>query len=203
MATRLYIVRHTETVGNIEKRLTGWQDYEITKKGKVLIEQITKKFKNIKIDVIYSSSSKRAVTTVESIAKQKKLQIIQDDRLKEMYFGIYDGWKWEDVNRVAPQIRRFQIETNEIMQIPEQETTLEVANRMYEAIEEIARCNMEKNVLISSHGVSIEAFLRKVTGEPFTEKREQYSQHNTSLNELIYNEQGFKLVKLNELEYIF
>lgn len=198
METRLYIVRHTETVGNIEKRLTGWQDYEITRNGIVLIEQLTKKFQNIKIDVIFSSSSKRAIATVESIAKQKQLEIILDDRLKEMYFGIYDGWKWEDVNRVAPQIQRLHIEKNEIMQIPEQETTLEVANRMYEAIEEIAKGNVGKNVLISSHGVSIEAFLRRVTGEPFTEKREQYSQHNTSVNELIYNERGFRLVKLNE-----
>ena len=33
MKTRIFIVRHTETVGNIEKRLTGRQDYSLTKKG--------------------------------------------------------------------------------------------------------------------------------------------------------------------------
>ena len=37
MKTRLFIVRHTETIGNVEKRLTGRQDYEITEKGKMLI----------------------------------------------------------------------------------------------------------------------------------------------------------------------
>ena len=34
MKTRIFIVRHTETVGNIEKRLTGRQDYALTKKEK-------------------------------------------------------------------------------------------------------------------------------------------------------------------------
>ena len=198
METRIYIVRHAETVGNIEKRLTGWQDYEITKKGQELVEKLTKKFENIKIDAIYSSSSKRAIATVENIAKQKQLEIVQDDRLKEMYFGIYDGWKWEDVDRVNPKIHKLHVENNEIMQIPEQETTIEVTNRMYDAIEEIAKKNIGKSVLIASHGVSIEAFLRKVTKEPFTIKIEEYSQHNTSLNELIYNKDGFKVVKLNE-----
>ena len=33
MKTKLYIVRHAETTGNIEKRLTGRKDYELTKKG--------------------------------------------------------------------------------------------------------------------------------------------------------------------------
>ena len=28
MKTRVFIVRHTETIGNVEKRLTGRQDYE-------------------------------------------------------------------------------------------------------------------------------------------------------------------------------
>ena len=37
MKTRIFIVRHTETVGNIEKRLTGRQDYALTKKGEKLV----------------------------------------------------------------------------------------------------------------------------------------------------------------------
>ena len=32
MKTKIYIVRHTETVGNVEERLTGRQDYELTEK---------------------------------------------------------------------------------------------------------------------------------------------------------------------------
>ncbi len=35
--TIIYIVRHTETIGNIEKRLTGRNDYELTDRGKQLI----------------------------------------------------------------------------------------------------------------------------------------------------------------------
>ena len=49
MKTKLYIVRHTETIGNIEKRLTGREDYEVTENGEKAIEKLTKKLSTIKI----------------------------------------------------------------------------------------------------------------------------------------------------------
>ena len=53
MKTRVFIVRHTETIGNVEKRLTGRQDYEITERGQVLIQKLTKELEKINIKDIY------------------------------------------------------------------------------------------------------------------------------------------------------
>lgn len=197
--TNIFLVRHTQTVGNLEKRLTGRQDYELTKDGIKMVQLLTEKFKNIHIDAAYASTNERAIKTIDSIAKQKGIEIVKDERLCEMYFGIYDGWKWEDVNKVNPQIHKLHIETNEIMNIPNQETTQEVAERIYNCIEDIAIINRGKNILIASHGVAIEAFLREVSGEPFTEKREEYSQKNTSLNIIQYeeNKREFRIKELN------
>ena len=44
MKTKLFVVRHTETIGNIEKRLTGRKDYELTERGKELVEKKLKKY---------------------------------------------------------------------------------------------------------------------------------------------------------------
>ena len=38
--TTLYIVRHTQTVGNVEERLTGRKDYELTKEGITFIKKM-------------------------------------------------------------------------------------------------------------------------------------------------------------------
>lgn len=197
--TIIYLVRHTQTVGNIEKRLTGRADYELTEDGIRMVKALTKKFEDIHIDVAYASTSKRAVKTIEPIATQKNLRIIENENLCEMYFGIYDGWKWEDVNRANPKIHELHLKYNEIMEIQNQEKTEEVANRMYSCIEQIAKDNIGKNILIASHGVAIEAFLRKISGEPFSEKRDEYSQRNTSINVIAYDEirMKFKIEKLN------
>ena len=37
MKTKLYIVRHAETTGNIEKMLTGRKDYELTENGILML----------------------------------------------------------------------------------------------------------------------------------------------------------------------
>ena len=204
MNTKLYIIRHTRTVGNDEKRLTGRQDYEITEEGETYIEKLTDRLKDVKFDKIYSSTSGRAIKTIEPLAKLNGLEIETNENLCEMYFGIYDGWKWEDVNKVNPKIKEIQNETNEIIGIPEQETTEKVANRMYNYIRAISIENSEKVLLIASHGIAIEAFIKKVNNEKFSENIEANSQKNTSVNIVEYDNKKdrFKVLLLNDLSHL-
>ncbi len=202
MKTKIWIVRHTETVGNLEKRLTGRKEYEITENGRRLIDLLTNELTNIKFDKIYSSTSKRAIATVEKIAKLNNIEVETKEELSEMYFGIYDGWKWEEVNKMQPEIRENQKLINEIYGIPEQETMEEVAERIYSVIFEIANSNKGKNILISSHGVAIEAFLRKIVNLPFTYKREEFCQYNVAINEVVFENSKFSINRLADISYL-
>lgn len=205
--TKIYLVRHTQVTGNVEKRLTGRVDYEVTEEGKLQVEKLTKYLQNIRFEEVYSSPSTRAIYTVKKIAKQNKLNIQILEELNEMYFGIYDGYKWEEVDRINPSISIIHKKTNEIMQIPNQETTEHVTDRMYKCIKKILNSNkndkQDKNILICSHGVAIEAFLRKITKVPFVKKREEYSQKNTSINIIKFDEKnGFCLETLNLVKHL-
>lgn len=202
MKTRIFIVRHTETVGNIEKRLTGRQDYSLTKKGEKLVVYLTKELQNIKFNAIYSSTSGRAVATVEPLAKLNNLPVIQSENLCEMFFGDYDGWKWEDVDKIQPEIKANQNRINEIYGIPHQETMQEVAERMYKYITKISKENQGNTILIGSHGVAIEAFLRKIVDLPFTYEREKFCQHNVAINELNFENDKFEIVRLADVDYL-
>ena len=204
MSTKLYIVRHSQTVGNVERRFTGRKDYDITEEGNMYIEKLTNRLKNVKFDKVYSSTSGRAIKTVEPLAKLNGLKIETNENLCEMYFGIYDGWKWEDVNKINPRIEELHKETNEIMGIPEQESTKEVANRVYSYIRAISIENSKKVLLIASHGIAIESFIRKVNNEKFSENIEINSQKNTSVNIVEYDNKKdkFKVLLLNDLSHL-
>lgn len=202
MKCRIFIVRHTETVGNIEKRLTGRQDYDVTDRGRGLIEKLTRKLKYIRFDRMYSSTSGRAVKTIAELARINGVEIEQIEDLCEMYFGIYDGWKWEDVNTIQPEIKRTQNEINEISGIPQQESMEDVAERMYNCILKIAQQNSGKTILISSHGVAIEAFLRRIENIPFTYEREKFCQHNVAINELDFEGNQFNIIQLANIDYL-
>ena len=119
-----------------------------------------------------------------------------------MYFGKYDGWKWEDVNRIQPEIKQRQNEINEISGIEEQETMKYVADRMDKCIRDIVQANIGKTILISSHGVAIEAFLRKISGIPFSQEREKFCQYNVAINELEYENDKFKVIQLANIDYL-
>ncbi len=204
MKTKIYIVRHTQTVGNIEHRLTGRKDYEVTEQGKIYVSKMTERLKDVKFDIAYASTSKRTSKTIQELADLNNLQIIEDEGLCEMYFGIYDGKTWDEVNRIDPKIDMLHQETNEILEIPEQETTEEVTERMYNTMTSIANKNLGKNVLICSHGVAIEAFLRKIKGLPFSEQRQENSQKNTSINIVTYdsNTKSFEIELLNDFSHL-
>lgn len=196
--TRIFLIRHAETEGNIEKRLTGRQDYPLTQKGKESTLLLKKKLENVKFDVAYASTSDRTEKTILPLAEYNKIEIERLPELCEMYFGIYDGWKWEEVNKINPAIKETQNRINLIEGIENQETMEHVAERMYCCITEICKKNQGKSILMCSHGVAIEAFLRKIVGIPFCDEREKFGQHNAAINELEYEKGKFHILRLAE-----
>lgn len=202
--TKIVLVRHTQTTGNVEKRLTGREDYPLTPDGEQYVDKLTNRLKDIKFDKAYASTSGRAIKTIQKIADINNLEIEQDENLCEMYFGIYDGWKWEEVNNVNPTIKQNQIRVNEIMGIPNQETTKQVEERMTNTITRIAKENKGKTILICSHGVAIESFIRGITKQPFNVNIEANSQKNTSINIINYDfeKNEYSIELLNDTSHL-
>lgn len=202
--TKIVLVRHTQTIGNVEKRLTGREDYPLTLDGKKYVDKLTNRLKNIKFDKAYASTSERTIKTIQKLADINNLPIEQDKNLCEMYFGIYDGWKWEEVNKINPKIHENHIKTNEIIGIPNQESTEEVRIRMTNAITKIAKENKGKTILICSHGVAIEAFIRGIIKKPFSVDIEENSQKNTSINIINYDfeKNEYNIELLNDISHL-
>lgn len=202
--TNIYLIRHAQSIGNIEKRLTGRVDYSLTDEGSKQVEKLTDSLKNIHFDVAYSSPLNRAVETIKPLTKLNNININVEDNLSEMYFGIYDGATWEEVNKIDSTISNTLEQINEIVGIPNQETTEQVKHRMYDAVSKIADKNKGKTILVSSHGVAIEAFLREITGDPFIEKKQEYSQKNTSVNVIQYDDvkEKFEVKTLNDIKHL-
>lgn len=93
-------------------------------------------------------------------------------------------------------------ELYEITPKEDQETMEHVADRMDKCIRDIVQANIGKTILISSHGVAIEAFLRKISGIPFSQEREKFCQYNVAINELEYENDKFKVIQLANIDYL-
>jgi 2,3-bisphosphoglycerate-dependent phosphoglycerate mutase len=82
MNTTVYFIRHAKPDILVKNDMTRPLSLEGIEKSKELINT----FKEIKIDHIYSSPFKRAIQTIEPIAKEKniKIEIIDDFRERKM-----------------------------------------------------------------------------------------------------------------------
>ena len=63
----LILVRHGQSVWNLEKRFTGWVDVDLTEQGKAEAEKagVLIKEKNIDVNFYYSSIQLRANNTLK------------------------------------------------------------------------------------------------------------------------------------------
>ena len=60
---RIYLVRHGETVWNVEKRLQGWKDSPLTDNGVRSAKRLAKRLQGIRLDRVFSSDQTRALIT--------------------------------------------------------------------------------------------------------------------------------------------
>ena len=93
----LILVRHGQSIWNLEKKFTGWVDVELTEKGKLEAEKsgLLIKNRNIKIDFYYSSLQLRANNTLEIIQQvlTDKKNFIRAWQLNERHYGCFNWIK--------------------------------------------------------------------------------------------------------------
>ena len=92
----LILIRHGQSVWNLEKRFTGWADVDLTDQGKYEAKyagQLIKKL-NIELDAYITSVQKRAINTLEiilDILNKKNSEFKKAWELNERHYGALTG----------------------------------------------------------------------------------------------------------------
>ena len=105
----LILVRHGQSIWNLEKRFTGWVDVDLTEKGKLEAQKAGELIKetNINIDAYYSSLQLRAKNTMKIIQKildEEKKVFSKIWQLNERHYGALTGLnKIETINKIGKE----------------------------------------------------------------------------------------------------
>lgn len=89
--TCLFLIRHGETPWTSEHRYQGSSDGSLTSIGRRQARAIGKRIQFEEIDVLYSSSLKRACETSKIISQMIRKKPFVDLRLNEISFGCWEG----------------------------------------------------------------------------------------------------------------
>ena len=106
MAKTLYLMRHGETLFNVQKKNQGWCDAPLTERGIAQARIAGRYFSdnNVEVDHFFSSTSERASDTLEHVCEVGFGRVPAYERLKglkEWNFGAYEG-KDSFLNPPAP-----------------------------------------------------------------------------------------------------
>ena len=189
MMRKLILVRHGQSLWNLEKRFTGWVDVDLTDNGKLEAKksgELIKKEQLI-IDLYYSSFQLRAKNTLKIIQNElnDQKQVIEAWQLNERHYVALTGLNKDEMKiklgeEKVHQFRRswdlrpdplkktnpfhpLNIETYKEIpteKIPDTESLKDTYERVIEFYKNEIENNKDKNILISAHGNSIRALCK-------------------------------------------
>lgn len=200
----IYIVRHGETVWNEKRLLQGSEDIELNEKGRELAGLTGEKLQNVEFDRIYSSPLIRAYETANLIRGHRNIQIIRDDRLRELSFGINEGKDSmkirEDKNN--PFYNFFS--KPELYIAPEGGESLEhICERAKEFMRQVIEphINEWKRVMIVAHGALNKALMCYIMNHGISEYWSGGLQTNCSVSIVRLDAEGYNVIEESKTFY--
>ena len=185
----LVLVRHGQSVWNLEKKFTGWVDVDLTENGKSEAkkagELINKN--NLTIDLYFSSVQLRAKNTLKIIQGELKDNKVPSEawELNERHYGALTGLNKDEMKKKlgeekVHQFRRswdlrpdpldkknpyhpLNIETYKnipLEKIPDTESLKDTYERVIKFYSNEIEQKSSENILISAHGNSIRALCK-------------------------------------------
>lgn len=163
----LYIIRHGQTDWNKAELVQGQTDIPLNEAGIKMAREAAIAYKDIHFDVCFSSPLVRAYETARLMLDGRNINIITDDRLKEISFGEYEGSKRAVVDASNPVYPLFH--TPESYQATGgAEGVEEICKRTGEFYLERVKplLDDEKDVLIVGHGAMNCSLIRGILNLP-------------------------------------
>lgn len=183
----LYLVRHGESEAN-KNNFHHTPEVPLSELGLQQAHNTAKRFKNIDIDLIYSSPLMRAKQTAEIINKKIKVPIEYWDDLSEMRQPSEIRGKSVDDEEVI-KIKQLIAENNCISNyhFSDEENFQDINDRVKKVLTYLENNHSNQTVLCVSHSIYIKAIIGKIifdsvlTKEIFDDMRNHMWMQNTGI----------------------
>ena len=185
----LILVRHGQSVWNLENRFTGWVDVDLSEKGKSEAKKSAELInnENLIIDLYFSSVQLRAKNTLKIIQEELKDNKLTSEawQLNERHYGALTGLNKDEMkiklgeDKVHQFRRSWDLRPDPLNKenpyhpsnidiyknipqdkIPSTESLKDTYERVIDFYKEKIEIINDKNILISAHGNSIRALCK-------------------------------------------
>lgn len=164
MMAKLFLVRHGQSLWNLENRFTGWHDVDITEAGIEEAKKAGDVLINEKIDIAFTSVLIRAKHTLNLILNEigkPDIPVIMDKALNERSYGNLEGLNKDEtaLKYGEEQVHTWRRSYDVIP--PGGESLKDTYNRVIPYFEKeiVPFLKKGENVLIVAHGNSLRSLI--------------------------------------------
>ena len=165
----LVLVRHGQSLWNLENKFTGWVDVPLTPLGEQEAHRAGNHLKGMKFDIAFTSDLQRAQKTLGVILEeigQTNLTVIKDKALNERHYGALQGLnKAETAAKYGDEQIKIWRRSYDVPPPPDEtgfsESLKDTAARTlpYFDAQIIPLLKEGKNVLVAAHGNSLRSIV--------------------------------------------
>jgi broad specificity phosphatase PhoE len=149
--TKLYLIRHGQSGGNVAGTFGGHSPTPLSDLGRQQAEITATALAQERIDFIYSSDLLRAVQTAEPLAEKLGFEINKTSAFRERDVGVLEGLTFKESKEKYPKDYYALINRNINHKITEGESYRHLLKRGTNALKEILRTHKGKRVAVYSH----------------------------------------------------
>lgn len=143
-----YYVNHGETWFNRNNRMQGVSDAPLTEKGKEQAKKAADALQYIPFTKIYTSPLNRCISTSQVIAKERNMEPVVLEGLKEINYGEFEGIVRDSWLK---EIREHRMKEDDFSDVGG-ESSVALKERLLDTFRTIvSACKNEENILIVGH----------------------------------------------------
>jgi len=148
----IYLARHCKTAWNVEGRVQGTKDIELSPEGALDAESNLPVIRGLGIQQIVCSTAKRAMQTATIYAQGLGVPLQSSPRFCELDHGEWEGQRIEDLTNIPNSpFERWMADPSAVLIPRSSETALMAQQRILEGVREICSTYSGKTILLVSH----------------------------------------------------
>lgn len=199
--TRLILVRHGETETNTQGKIHKHLDPEqLTKNGVNQIRKTALALKQLNPQIIYCSNERRAIQSAKIISNKLSIPLLETDALKERNWGDYAGLSFGEIKEKVG-MDKMTFAERYTFRPPNGESWKETEDRLLYALNTILNHNIDKNIILVTHGGSIRIYMPSLLNVA-KEESYKYDPDNASVSIFDYKMGKFAKVIYNDTSHL-
>jgi broad specificity phosphatase PhoE len=199
--TRLILIRHGETLWNLEQRYQGHLDSPLTDTGLRQSRALASRLTGRPFKELYSSDLGRALQTAEIIAKRTGHTVRSEPRLRERNLGIFQGLSKREIQEKFSREYSLYKSGGLDYVVPNGESATQAGERMVDCLTELARRYAGELIVVVAHGGVLSALLVHVLGIP-SGTPWRFKRPNGSWNVFSYREERWFLETWGDVSHL-